>query len=416
MTYLWEQVSGTPGTFTSVIDQQIVTFTAPTLPDGTLFEDIGIKLTVDDGQASYSTTASIIVNSPSVVDTSFYVSSADNDRVLLYEDDGTFTINFASGNGLDDAEGLAIGSDGNLYVAGGTSDNVLRFDGQTGAFIDEFIDEDTLSRDPKGLIFDASGILYVAESGISGSSISRYDASGTPLGPFGDAAGANNLSIPYDIEFHGGDLYVSSRGDHKVMRYDSSGNYLGDFVTSLSGGLIQPKGIAFSPIDGDLYVVSSTTNEILRYSGVDGSFIEEFVTTNLSTPNDIDFDVDGNLLVANGGNDRITVFDSSGNFVEDRITAGSGGLDNPTFFISGPVPALPQLAPPTPVISPVFQIVDEGSTGVQLDGSGNIPSISGLPILSYSWQQLSGPTVSNLSDTSQQTITFDVPIVDPSSF
>ena len=46
---------------------------------------------------------------------------------------------FASGGGLNLTVAVVFGPDGNLYVSGSNSDNVVRYNGTTGAFIDEFI-------------------------------------------------------------------------------------------------------------------------------------------------------------------------------------------------------------------------------------------------------------------------------------
>jgi DNA-binding beta-propeller fold protein YncE len=48
---------------------------------------------------------------------------------------------------------VKFGPDGNLYVADFTTHSVLRFNGQTGAFIDTFISPGVLS-DPELLHFD----------------------------------------------------------------------------------------------------------------------------------------------------------------------------------------------------------------------------------------------------------------------
>src|SRR5207237_4230498 len=51
---------------------------------------------------------------------------------------GTLLGNFAAGSGLSGPHTLAYGPDGNLYVASGLSNEVKRYDGKTGDFIDNF--------------------------------------------------------------------------------------------------------------------------------------------------------------------------------------------------------------------------------------------------------------------------------------
>src|SRR5687768_14714984 len=50
----------------------------------------------------------------------------------------TFLGNFLTGNGLDATHAVIYGQDGNLYVAS-EANSVLRFDSNTGAFIDAFV-------------------------------------------------------------------------------------------------------------------------------------------------------------------------------------------------------------------------------------------------------------------------------------
>src|SRR5262245_12243631 len=60
------------------------------------------------------------------------VSSVNTDQVLRYDDGGNYLGVFASGNGLREPYGLAIGPDGDLFVASHQSAAVLRYDGVTG--------------------------------------------------------------------------------------------------------------------------------------------------------------------------------------------------------------------------------------------------------------------------------------------
>ncbi len=71
--------------------------------------------------------------------TDMFVSSADTNQVL--RDDGTtgaFVGVFASGGGLATPFGLDIGPDGNLYAAAQTNNKVFHYYGATGGLIGDF--------------------------------------------------------------------------------------------------------------------------------------------------------------------------------------------------------------------------------------------------------------------------------------
>ena len=92
---------------------------------------------------------------------------------------------------------------------------------------------------------------------------------------------------PLDLAFDSaGNLYVTTDVASQVLRYDSSGNPFpgpqgdpatAEFVPSGGGGLTGGRGIVFDA-NGDLYVASIGTDRVLKYSGIDGVFLEEFVT------------------------------------------------------------------------------------------------------------------------------------------
>src|SRR4051794_32393209 len=83
----------------------------------------------------------VIIHSAAAQD--LLVSARFTDTVLRYDaKSGAFKGVFASGNGLKNPNGLAIGPDGNLYVGLGDEGTVMRFDGQTGAFISRFVFDD----------------------------------------------------------------------------------------------------------------------------------------------------------------------------------------------------------------------------------------------------------------------------------
>ena len=63
-----------------------------------------------------------------------------------------------------------------------------------------------------------------------------------------------------------------------VLRFDgTTGAFIDAFVPAMSGGLDGPFGLVFGP-DGNLYVSSSSTNEVLRYNDTTGAFIDVFAS------------------------------------------------------------------------------------------------------------------------------------------
>ncbi len=86
------------------------------------------------------------------------------------------------------------------------------------------------------------------------------------------------------------DLYISrgaEPGIASILRFDGlSGEFIDTFVgddlhTNLdeTGGLIRPYGMAFGP-DSNLYVASFLSDQILRYDGTTGDFIDVFAQGN----------------------------------------------------------------------------------------------------------------------------------------
>lgn len=209
-----------------------------------------------------------------------------NKSVLRYSPSGTFINQFVTPGegGLDIAIGVAFGPDGNLYVTSAHSNQVLRYQGPSGAtpgaFIDAFVTGGDLNL-PAGLQFHG-GSLYVAS--MNNSEVLRYDATtGAPQGAF-VASGSGGLSNPSVIAFGpDGNLYVSSvgAGTRDVLRYDgTSGASLGTFVAAGSGGMGEPRGLSFDS-GGNLYVVSVDNNSVLRFQGPagasPGAFIDAFI-------------------------------------------------------------------------------------------------------------------------------------------
>jgi hypothetical protein len=168
------------------------------------------------------------------------------------------------------------------------------------------------------------------------------------------------LVTPYQM-IHGpdGHLYVSTFQGSSVLRFDAvsglplpaPGKTGAEFVTPYAGGLNTARSIAFGP-DGNLYVASQWSDEVLRFDGTTGDPLGALVTSGsggLDHPRGILFHTDGYLYVCSVGGaaaalgrDSILRFDATsgapagvsgqpGNAT--FISSGSGGLDNPSQIV-----------------------------------------------------------------------------------
>jgi DNA-binding beta-propeller fold protein YncE len=207
------------------------------------------------------------------------------------------------GTGLNGPVGVAFGPDGNLYVASFAGDEVKRYDGTTGAFIDTFVTVGSGGLDAPRLMFFGTGLLVA--SGL-GDAVPRYDAiTGAFLGDF-VPAGSGGLDSPRGLAIGpDGNLYVVAGGTaDAVLRYNGgTGAFIDAFVT----GLINPFGLVFGP-DGNLYVSEIDSAEVLRFNGTSGVFIDTFVPAGsggLGFPRDLLFGPDGNLYVSSAGSDEV---------------------------------------------------------------------------------------------------------------
>jgi streptogramin lyase len=185
---------------------------------------------------------------------------------------------------------MVFGPDGNLYVVyNGGSGPVVRYNGQTGAFLNMFIPNLSQVRCSQGCtaatsdpsprpVFGPDGNFYSVGyiGGVGG--ILRFNGqTGAFLntfvpvvtgGFFPDRLGG--LAFGPD-----GNLYVSYPEHKAIYRYDGrTGAFLSTFVPQgpVANVLVEPGELEFGP-DGNLYV---TDRGILRFNGQTGAFLEAF--------------------------------------------------------------------------------------------------------------------------------------------
>ena len=250
------------------------------------------------------------------------VGSWTTDSVRRYDDSGTYVDDFVSPGegGLDLPDGMAYGADGHLYVASSNSNQVLRYHGKTGEFIDAFVNEGLSG--PGNLQFGPDGFLYVCNKNtgevlrfdpIDGSLESVFASDGGLTNPVGlmwkdgllyvsDFAGgairrydektgaffdiftvvASPLILNQDAN---GNVLVSSHGASNILQFDCDGNPLGGFL--VDGPVACPVGHLFDG-SGEMWIASWGNHRLLRYNANNGEFIADFsIDSALFRPNDL---------------------------------------------------------------------------------------------------------------------------------
>ncbi|MAE62839.1 MAG: hypothetical protein CMJ18_01085, partial [Phycisphaeraceae bacterium] len=222
--------------------------------------------------------------------------------------------------GLALPRAILFADDGTVLVGTQTA-GVLRYNG-SGGFIEQFIANGPEVNDISEMVVGPDGNLYVASRG--NHRILRYNAqTGAFLGVFADGGG---IQTPVSLAFspHDGNLYVVSAGTDQVLRYDGHTGQFVDVFATVTGA----SALAFGP-DGNLYVANNNAGDVERFNGQTGAPLGTFANGPPSIIG-IAFGPDGDLYVGNLANRDVTRYDgSTGAFIEIAVSGGLGGLTGP---------------------------------------------------------------------------------------
>ncbi len=225
-----------------------------------------------------------------------------------------------------DAEGVAIDSAGNIYVAD-AGDSRVRMIAPTGI-------STTLTsavNSPYGVAADAKGNVYVADLG--NNRIQKIAPDGTATTVLGQLASPRNVLVD-----GAGNIYFSEFAGQRVRRIGTDGTVTviaGTGVAGLSGDggaatsaqLRYPAGLAMDTL-GNLYIADSGNNSVRMVSGGRISTVLGAAGAGaLSTPTSVALDNAGSLYVADTGNQRIRKLTRTGVISTIPIAAKDLSLD-----------------------------------------------------------------------------------------
>ncbi len=259
--------------------------------------------------------------SPALGAGTILVSSDFGHEVLRYDaDTGDFIDTFipaAASGGLDQPHGI-LTHGGFVYVASFENDRVLRYSRNTGAFIDVFINNTDGLNAPVMLVIGPDGMLYVTSQ--LSDEVHRHDAH---TGAFIDvfvSAGSGGLDGPSGMAFGpDGRLYVAGRHSADVIAYDGATGAFDEVIVDSADGLMSGNtfGISFAS-NGDLFVASA--NQIFRADVGTGAVVATIGVGSIG----LERGPDGDLYAARGGANQLAHIDPVANVSLTNTFLGAG--------------------------------------------------------------------------------------------
>jgi sugar lactone lactonase YvrE len=264
---------------------------------------------------------------------------------------GTSTTN------LNSPTGIAVDASGGVYCSDNGNNRVIYFPkgsvvstqvyGQQNSFLTKGSNQNGLSASSlsfqEGIALDSNGKLYIADTGNSrvtvypkGNSVATFSfgQAGSLVSGVQNLGGvsASSLNKPFDVSVDAiNNVYISDTSNNRVLFYNAgssqSTRVYGQtlFTTNIGGtsstGLFGPTSVALDNL-GNVYISDSGNNRITIYSGTSTTSSKLIGQTSFSTgscgvsstllcdPRGIALDSNNNLYVSDYSNSRVLMFPS----------------------------------------------------------------------------------------------------------
>ncbi len=210
------------------------------------------------------------------------VYETNDGNLLRFRTLGGTPSTFATG--FTNPKGVVFDGNGHVYVADAGKNSIIVFnvpDGAGSIFISGL-------NSPTGVAFDTAGFLYVSEAGTG--NILKFNTSDKTKTTFASNTGAS-AGLAFDNK---GNLYSADFNGGKIYKFSPDGTTKVTFASGLSF----PAGLAVDS-SGNVFEADSGSGTIFKFAP-DGSSTK--FATGLGRPYGLAIDAAGNLLVAD--NDR----------------------------------------------------------------------------------------------------------------
>ncbi|WP_228942548.1 SMP-30/gluconolactonase/LRE family protein [Nocardioides sp. Leaf374] len=239
--------------------------------------------------------------------------------------------------GFNGAFAVAYGPDGSLYAADWFNHRIQRF-APDGSYVSQWGGYGPQNGSlifPRGLLVTAAGDVVVTDS--ENNRIDVFTAAGAFVRQVKPPAGTT-LSRPHQTALDGsGGYWIADTNNNRVVHLASDGAVLGTFPVAGAAAASRPEGVAVDA-DGTLLVSNTQNNRVERYSTA-GALLATVAASGTGSgqvrkPGGLlvtGTGADRRLHIADAGNDRVVVLDATG-AVETTFGStgsGSGQLEQP---------------------------------------------------------------------------------------
>ena len=252
-------------------------------------------------------------------------------------------INFAGETTFNAPRDIATAQDGSLFVADSRNHRIVHLDSQ-GLFLNAFggygnvMDGQIpggLMNEPWGVAVGPDGNVYVADTWNHRIQVftpdgqflrmwSVFEVNGLPDGFWGPRGIALDAS---------GRVFVTDTGKQRMVVFDANGTYLTQFgsLGLESGNLDEPVGIEITP-DGKIYIADTWNYRVqvfepdptgLQFRSARLWEVDAWTSDSLDNKPFLALDKDGNVYITDPDRGRVIGFDGEGNF---KVLWG--GFDN----------------------------------------------------------------------------------------
>lgn len=277
-----------------------------------------------------------------------FVTSRNTNSVKRYNgNDGTYLGDFVDANsgGLIQPQEVLFHSSGDLLVTGIFNAAIKRYDGQTGDYLGDFTSGYNLNMPTKTMV-GPDGYLYVSQWSDTQNKVIRFNfETGVFIDEFTSIGVPTGNGQAWDQE---GNLYVSRFGNGangNVYKFDSLGNFQEIFINSdiLQG----PTNLWFGD-PNHLWVADWSVGEVLRFNIETGDYVDK-VITGMQTVEGFVYDAAGFLYLCDWNGNAVYKVDTIS--YDLQLFTNSGGLASPNS-----ITFRPQSTPAPTLLKDDFQI------------------------------------------------------------